>query len=153
MSGPDRPADRIRKVVALAASGDTPEARSAAETARRLLVEFDAGLLDTLAGQRARLLDELREESRRLRDPRERATKTDTGELVSSALVLLQHYERFDALISAVMLMRLEGGRRLTVDERQQLDGPVDDFLDRFLRGIREDRKVERERRRAVRRR
>lgn len=119
MSGPDRPADRIRKLVALAASGDTPEARSAAAKAREQIAGLNTELLDTLAGQRKRLVESLLAESRRLRSPRERATKTETGELVSDALVLLRHYERVDALIAAVLLSRIEAGHPVTNEERQ----------------------------------
>jgi hypothetical protein len=138
--------------VALAASGDTPEAAAAAAKAREALASLNAELLDTLAGQRARLIEELKEESSRLVSPRERATKTDTGELVSRALMLFRHYEGIDALIPAVMLERIGQGRSLTVEERQQLDGPVEDFLDRFMRGRSEARKQEREERRRRRR-
>ena len=72
MSGPNRPAEQIRKLVALAASGDTPEARSAAAKARGQLAGMDAELLNTLAGQRKRLVENLLAESRRLRNPRHR---------------------------------------------------------------------------------
>lgn len=136
---------QIRKLVALAATGDTPEARNAAAMARRKLAALDTELLDTLASQRQRLLEELREESQRLWRPGERATKTDTGALVSSALVLLRHFEKIDELIPAVMLLRIEGGHQLTNEERQQLDGPVEDFLSQWSKQARERRRTERE--------
>ena len=145
-------ADQIRKLVALAASVDTPEARSARAMARRKISELDTELLDTLAGQRKRLLAQLREEFRRLLDPRERATKADTGELVDSAMMLLQHYEKIDALLPAVMLLRIEDGHSLTDEERQQLDGPVDTWLDRFVAGRRAERREARKARLARRR-
>jgi hypothetical protein len=143
-----QPADKIRKLVALAASGDTPETAAAAAAARRMIMTLDVEMLDTLAGQRKRLLEELREESRRLGSSRERATKAETGELVSHALMLLQHYERYDALISAVLLLRVEAGRHLTNEERQQLDGPVEDMLDQWTRASRERRREARQERR-----
>lgn len=152
MSGPDRPAERIRKLVALAGSGDTPEAASAAAKARRQIAGMNTELLDTLAGQRKRLVENLLAESRRLGSSRERATKMETGELISSALVLLHHYERVDALIAAVLLSRIEAGHRLTNEERQQLDGPVEGWLDQWARDSRERRNAERAKRRAARR-
>lgn len=120
----DRPADRIRKLVVLGASGDTPEALSARAHARRQIQSLDTELLDTLAGQRQRLLEKLRAESKRL--IYERANKKQTGELVTSAMLLLQHYERYDTLIAAVLLMRMDSGRQLTDAERQHLDGPLE---------------------------
>lgn len=146
MAGLDRPADKIRKLVTLAVSGDTPETRNAAAMARRQIVSLNTELLDTLAGQRARLLEDLREENRRL--IYERATKGDTGELVSRAMMLLGHYERVDALLATVLLLRVEDGRALSNDERQQLDGPKETILDRWERRSREMRKEKREARR-----
>lgn len=148
MPMPDRPADRIRKMVAMAASEETAETRSAKEMARKQIAGLDTELLDTLAGQRERLLEELRHEAKRLNSSRGRATKTETGALVSSALVLLQHYERVDALISAVLLLRIEGGHQLTNEERQQLEGPVENTLDKWMKAGNERRRTEREERR-----
>lgn len=148
----ERPADRIRKLVAFASADDGPEAPIAQAKARDALAALDTELLDTLAGQRKRLLEEMHEECRRLWQPGERATKADTGELVSSAMTLFRHYERVDALIPAVLLARIEAGHRLTNDERQQLDGPVEDMLERWSRDIRARRKAQREQRKAERR-
>lgn len=153
MSTQPRPADRIRKLVTLAASGETNETAVARAKAREAIAAIDTELLDTLAGQRKRLLEELRTESHRLFRSDERATKTDTGELVSSALVLFQHYERVDALIAAVMLLRIETGRSLTDKERQQLDGPVEGVVDRWFAAARERRQAKREQDRARRKR
>jgi hypothetical protein len=143
------PAETIRKLVTLAASGDTPEARSAAAMARKQIMALDTELLSTLEGQRASLVEQLRHESRRLSSARERATKQETGELVSDALVLFNHYRRIDVLIPVAMLLRIEDGRALTNDERQQLDGPVDSLLDRWFKASRERQQAEREQRRA----
>lgn len=148
----ERPADRIRKLVALAASGDTPEARNAASKAREAIMRLDTQLLDTLAGQRAMLLEDLRLEHRRLIGSGERATKADTGALIGRALSLLGHYERHDALIAAAMLARIEAGQTLSHKERQQLDGPVEGVLDAWHRASRERRQAERQARRAARR-
>lgn len=142
------PAETIRKLVTLAASGDTPETRSAAAMARKQVMALDTELLSTLEGQRASLVEQLRYESRRLDSPRERATKQETGELVSRALVLFNHYRRIDVLIPVAMLLRIEAGHTLTNDERQQLDGPVDSLLDRWFKASRERERVEREQRR-----
>jgi hypothetical protein len=146
--GPERPADRIRKLVALAASGDTPEALLAREKAREAIAKLDVELLDTLAGQRKRLLKGLWEENSRLYSAHERATKAETGDLVNSAALLLRHYERYDALIAAVLLARIEAGHTLTAEERQQLDGPLDSWLDGFDERRRENRRAAREARR-----
>jgi hypothetical protein len=140
-------ADTIRKLVTLAASGDTPEARSAAAMARKKIIALNTELLDTLARQRARLLEELRDEDRRLISSRERATKIDTGALVGRAMMLFNHYVKIDALIPVVMLMRIEEGHTLTAAERQQLDGPVEDIFDQFARARAERRKAAREER------
>lgn len=149
--GPSRPVDRIRALVAHAAA-EGAEAEIARKKAREALAALDSERLDTLAGQRQQLIEALQEESRRLFSSNERATKQETGELVSSALVLLRHYERIDALIPAVLLMRIEAGHRLTNDERQQLDGPVESWLDRWFREGRERRAAERKAKRAERR-
>lgn len=144
----NRPADRIRKLVTLAVSGDTPETHNAASKAREQIEKLDTELLDTLAGQREALMEALRYESRRLRSSKARATKAETGELVSRALTLFDHYERIDALIPAVLLLRVESGHQLTADERQQLDGPVENILDRWVREMHERKRAEREARR-----
>ena len=120
----DRPADRIRKLVELAASGDTPEAASASAQAHKALAKLDTELLDTLAGQRLRLRDKIATEQERLRK-RNARPNVGTRDLMDSARLLLGHYERTDALIAAVMLARLDAGHRLTNEERQHLDGPV----------------------------
>jgi hypothetical protein len=150
--GPERPADRIRKLVTLAASGDTPEALLAREKAREAIGKLNVELLDTLAGQRRRLLKQLWDECRRLYRSNERATKGETGDLVNSAALLLGHYERYDALIAAVLLARIEAGHTLTSKERQQLDGPLDSWLDGFMSRRYEDRRQAREARRQERR-
>jgi hypothetical protein len=63
--------------------------------------------------------------------------------------VLFNHYRRIDVLIPVAMLLRIEDGRALTNDERQQLDGPVDSLLDRWFKASRERQQAEREQRRA----
>lgn len=119
-----RPADRIRKLVTLAASAPSNETAVACTKAHQALGAMDTTLLDTLAGQRERLLKKLWDEHRRLISSKARANKTVTGELVGSAAMLFSHYERHDALIAAVMLTRMDAGHTLTNTERQQLDGP-----------------------------
>jgi hypothetical protein len=148
----NRPAERIRKLVALAGDGDTAEARSAATKAAELIMGLNTELLSTLEGQRRGLLDDLRYEHRRLISAKERATKQDTGDLVGRAMLLFNHYEGIDVLIPVVMLLRIGAGHTLTNEERQQLDGPVDDLLSRWSTARRENRRAEREARKAARR-
>lgn len=148
---PSRPADTIRSLVTFAASADTPEARNARDMARTKIAALDTELLDTLASQRKGLAEDLHQEVRRLWRSDERASKQETGELVERAMLLLDHYERIDALIPAVMLLRIEAGKRLTDEERQQLDGPRESPLDQWFRAGREARAARRAERRAAR--
>lgn len=98
-------ADRVAKLVALSGSPNEHEAASAREKAIATLQDIDLAYLETLAGQRERLLKDMRAESHRLMYGG-RATKRDTGDLVDRSMMLFRHYQRADALISAVELLR-----------------------------------------------
>ena len=132
MSAPERPADRIRKLVALAASeAQAEEAAVARAKARRALADMNVELLDTLAGQRKSLRANISKEQTRLHSRKARPG-AKTRDLMDRAALLLGHYERYDALIAAVLLTRIEDGHRLTEDERQQLDGPQQDMFNQW---------------------
>jgi hypothetical protein len=103
-----RPADRITKLVALAQSSNPHEAEVAKTKAFELIRDLDLSLLTTLAGQRDALREDLRTENMRLIDSDERANKRTTGDLVSRAGSLFGHYERIDALMAIVALLRDE---------------------------------------------
>jgi hypothetical protein len=131
MSNQERPADRIRKLVALAAGAQGHEAAAAQAKARQALAGLNVELLDTLAGQRKSLRASIHEEQQRLQSRKARPG-AKTRDLMDSARLLLGHYERVDALIAAVLLIRVEAGHQLTHEERQQLDGPLQDMFNRW---------------------
>jgi hypothetical protein len=131
MSNQERPADRIRKLVALAAGADGHEAAAAQAKAREALAGINVELLDTLAGQRKSLRAAIHEEQQRLYSRKARPG-AKTRDLMDRAALLLGHYERYDALISAVLLTRVEAGHLLTGEERQQLDGPQQDMFNQW---------------------
>lgn len=109
MSRAFREAGRVAKLVALSESPNEHEAARAREKALEALRGIDLEYLETLAEQRAALLRDLAAENRRLSNPMERPGKRTTGELLLRADLLLHHYERADALISAIRLLRQLG--------------------------------------------
>lgn len=98
-------ASKVAKLTALATSPNQHEALLARTKALDLVASIDLTLLDTLNGQREKLLTDLDAEHRRLWNSGSRPTKTTTEELIRRCILLFNHYRRNDCTYSIIQLL------------------------------------------------
>jgi hypothetical protein len=99
-------AERVTKLVALGQSPNEHEAERARAKALQAISAIDLELVETLSGQRDKLIADCRAELDRLHKSSKARPNKGTEHLVSRSQLLLDHYRKLDALPAIVELVR-----------------------------------------------